>query len=1594
MRHPWHRGGLRLWLAALLLLVVPAVGAFAADDDGPITDAHREAAEAYWLMMSQMQGLSGADSPVIKAIQKRGVQPAPMLERDIREGGGHHGTAAAPPARIWTESEYLGFYNRLGTTPPPNGYQEYLRRQGVLDDGGSAGSHTPVLDTPEKAAQAAAHLGFHGGKVKRGRDHKAPAVEISVHRGDRATLAALPAPAPREGGTVRDYHVVAIPKDIYYTRFGDHDPNGMLYVLAEDQARVEACQGFECGHDPLFFGSRAKDPAALSPQPLVIRANVGDTVRIHFTNEIDRRASLHVHKAFYRAADSAGTDAGHNPDTTIASGESITYTWEIPNEEWAEGIYYFYSHADPRYQVAHGLFGALIVEPAGSRYRDTETGEPLAAGWGAIIDNVDPSVRAFREYAVFFQDRIQLETPNGEKPVDIWTGVPDPGGKGISYRTAPFFNMMNLFLDESMAYSAYAFGDYSTPHPRWYVGDPMRMRVIHGGSGEHHVYHNHAHRWRVNPLEEDDNLTLPSKAGEHDKILSESTRIDSQTMGPGEVFDVEMEGGAGGVQRTVGDVLYHCHIIEHVVEGMWSYHRIFNTLQDDLAPLPDRQAPPRAVDSIELLRRAREGHPAVVQAGGAFYGQPITEANFENWLEWLLPPAGVPDEELIVDPEHGNRTQNKANKWDWIVAQTADGPLALGEPYDWFFGQGWPAEGEGVGCCGTPDERPKLLFNPDDGRLAFPQITPHLGRRPPFAPIREHDPDTQGTAYLGETLPADAASESGTTYGSGLIPEVKGSTLRGAGQPTNVRHYDVTAIQLPIRYNEYNDTDPNGMIFALDDDVPAIRAGDKPPEPLILRSRVGEGVQITLRSALPDAIGVDHHSKVGMHIHLVQYDVQSSDGAVAGLNYETSVRPSLDANGDPVEGRRACGVWDPTDCGPLTRQDEVVHTTWFSDVELGTVYWHDHSKLIVSLPHGLFGALIVEPEGAEFRDRETGEDKYVADDAGHYSSTNGRTGTRMADIVVPDDVIDPRTGSKRNDFREFFFGQSDALRLHGTGLSFSALEHGESRKNPEKGFPYINNQSQPFSNRLAERPDESLVYSSFVHGDPAPEDQMFRAYVGDPVSLRIEAGGTSSIHPFQLHGHRWLFQRGDTDSSPYRDFVVNGQSEAFSFDLEGGAGGLTGHEGDYLYFDADMDHRREGAWSIFRVHDTRQADIQPLPDRAAPPDGVGFPETMIARGMENGRPPRPDGPGDPGPPGAPVRRYNVVAIEQPIPYDSFGTPDRLGKMYVLARDVAAIRSGDKPTEPLCIRANAGEVVEIVLTNQLSTARAGLHASMVAYDVFGSDGAAVGYNPDSTVAPGESITYRWYADAPLGTVYLYDPASLDHTRHGLFGGLFVEPAGSTWSDPRSGGPLASGCSADVTPGDGSEPYREFGIFFHDGVDQIRYRVAVNYRTARRKGANEVLPGGPGNAVKDDREFTVHDSDVWGDPVTPVFRAYEGDRVIVRLLQPAYEDHHVFHLHGHSWFLEPGDPTSQRLSDITLSVGTTYDLELIGGARAGDHPFHCHIMDHKVMGMWGLFRVYDHRQPDLQPLPAARKAPPESSDPRQAPLQPRTTVAASR
>src|SRR5206468_2431506 len=112
------------------------------------------------------------------------------------------------------------------------------------------------------------------------------------------------------------------------------------------------------------------------------------------------------------------------------------------------------------------------------------------------------------------------------------------------------------------------------------------------------------------------------------------------------------------------------------------------------------------------------------------------------------------------------------------------------------------------GPKGEPLGRPRLLFNPRDGRLAYPHLLPHAGQRPPFAPRTgltqkngskawEPTPDAaaQGTAYLGKVFnPTDPDFPTGTHNGSGLAP----------ANAKSVKHFDVVVLQLPINYATYS----------------------------------------------------------------------------------------------------------------------------------------------------------------------------------------------------------------------------------------------------------------------------------------------------------------------------------------------------------------------------------------------------------------------------------------------------------------------------------------------------------------------------------------------------------------------------------------------------------------------------------------------------------------------------------------------------------------------------------------------------------------------------------------------------------------------
>ncbi len=381
--------------------------------------------------------------------------------------------------------------------------------------------------------------------------------------------------------------------------------------------------------------------------------------------------------------------------------------------------------------------------------------------------------------------------------------------------------------------------------------------------------------------------------------------------------------------------------------------------------------------------------------------------------------------------------------------------------------------------------------------------------------------------------------------------------------------------------------DPIGQIFALREDVPAIMEGLKPAEPLVIRASTGDVVDITLTSALRDdgeaKFENEGYSKVGIHTHLVQYDVQSSDGAVAGLNYETSIRPSLKWDRDSGTLKEIVGEGE-------NGAEEQVHYRWWCDVELGTVYWHDHSLLKNSLPHGLFGATIVEPYDAEYYDPETGKALYMAKASDEpdavsntiLNSTSGRGGTAVVDIRFPSD-------SETKSFREFvpLFGDgrahsSDSINLRKNPLSRRNLDRRDLTTLKE--FGEIHKRETQIRRAEVGDPFElsygnESLFSSLFGGDPVTP--LWRAFGGDPVRIRVEGGSTNEIHLLNLHGNRWAHEWNNPNAT-LRDFGLVGVSEAFSFVLDSRIGN---EPGDYLYSSPGRDTLVDGGkWGIMRVY--------------------------------------------------------------------------------------------------------------------------------------------------------------------------------------------------------------------------------------------------------------------------------------------------------------------------------------------------------------------------------------------------------------------------
>jgi len=1363
-----------------------------------------------------------------------------------------------------------------------------------------------------------------------------PVAILAISGAERVSAQGAGAPCP-VGVPVKTFDVQAIDVDIPLNRFGDHDPQGKMYVLSEEVARVRR----EESARKASIGLRED-----AIQPLVIRANIGDCVEIQFANNASGGDyGVHIDGLAFDAQNS-GDAVGRNPSSAVPRGATRSYRFYVPEDDTFEGTHYMRPGPGHRSAVAHGLFGALVVEPRGSTYHAMDDLSPLKSGWEAVIK--PEGKKAFREYVQLYHEvgheeyRPQNASGGTMPRVDPITESYRPGARAINYRSEPFMNRLRNPGDqdeEAHGYGSYTFGDPATIVPRAYKGDPTKIRVLHAGAEVFHVFHLHGGgiRWRLNPKADPTFDYQDTGLDKKPNPNATSTRLDSQAFGPGESYELEIEGGAGGVQQGAGEFLFHCHIVEHYVSGMWGFWRVFDTLQPNLAPLPDRAAPPPAVDSAELI-------------GKTINGTTITADNLDDWIRPQLPPQGV------------TRNDEDASVWDWKVdASNPSAPVYLGEPEDrstWANYttprdeerlDGHPSLLAGdrpVRLAGESVDRPKILFNPSNGRPAFPLLRPQLGKRPPFAP-GEHS----GAPYLGNTgnQPKAGATDPWAGRSDGICPS--GAPVRTFNVVTIQTNHKVTVGTLAQR----------AQIFVLAEDAADVLAGRKPVEPLTIRANIGDCVGLTLTNRIPDTGAHNGHSKSNMHIHHVQFDTQGSDGVITGLSYEQAVEdfastdPQLTARASAgsrtlqlssvakfqpgvaiavsqgeahIEIRTIESVDAAAGTVRLTKAlandhasgnyagTEFVQSRWYADVQMDNVFWHDHVDGIHGWPLGLVGQLVVEPQGSTYHDPRTGAEIKSG------AIADIRTSTPLA------------PGQVEGSFRELALFQIDDNPVTDSTMNLRAA---------------------PWSERLSRNGDPSLLFSSWTHGDP--NTPMPRAYQGDPLAIRAMNVGPA-VDGLKIDGHRFFREnrfldgQSRTAASP-TDTVHFGVSERYTAILDGGAGGPEQRTGDFLYFNTLGRRFRQGAWGLLRVLPRQVSDLQPLPGTSVPVGGTPLPTPT------GGRPPASPGAGEPCPETATTRTIGVSAIDLANPRPGVAT------VFVPTADAAAVRNGTKAAEPLVVHVAAGECLEVNFKNERASARASFHVSEL-LKTTGSSGVNAGFNPEQTVAPGAERTYRFYADTrKIGAAMIGDFGGNDTGVDGLYGAVIVAPSGATFSDPDSGRPVRFGEGVDVRV-PGRQGYRDFTTILSEddpiiGGNFMPYPVdvaghsTVNYRST---------PRGDDSAAFSSRAN--------GDPSTPLLRAYAGDPVKVHaLVAPGSEQGHVFGLGGQSWRIDPEIERGNETTAQGMVAWQAYDLELIGGAggrqrETGDYFYGNVRRPFAQAGMWGLMRVMSDPDCPIRPL----------------------------
>ena len=610
------------------------------------------------------------------------------------------------------------------------------------------------------------------------------------------------------------------------------------------------------------------------------------------------------------------------------------------------------------------------------------------------------------------------------------------------------------------------------------------------------------------------------------------------------------------------------------------------------------------------------------------------------------------------------------------------------------------------------------------------------------------------------------------------------------------RRYKAAVFQLDVSLNKQGWHFPQQRILTLWEDViptsnfvypPSNPSAPKrAPEPLFFRANSGEVIEVWHTNLVPNYYVVDDFQVrtptdiLGQHIHLVKFDVQASDGAANGYNYEdgtfspSEVQEIVHAinntggtwNGQPNAGLKLkpppSGIVDcskPENKARCQRWAGAQTTVqrWYADPvlddsgkdrTLGTVFTHDHYGPSTHQQAGLYAGLLVEPAGARWRNSETGK---IMGGAGVPAvRPDGGPTSWKADILAGNADADS--------FREF------ALEFQDFQLAYSNyVKNTNPVPSPDPSVGYrsinpanrvntpptpqlvssgqtvgtfsLNYRNEPVPWRVGQFGDLSESFNSaYPQAAPNrdPTTPLLRAYQNDRVEVRTLVGAHQLAHFFNLRGMHWLWE-ADWGDSGYRSSMGMGLSEhtemRFKAPLSSAQtinpcrpDGTTGPCSftDYLYVASAGDNGiTNGMWGLFRAYSPNAVakNLQPLPNNPVASTSPTDYATCPADLPATKR-----------------KIFDITAIdvqnglsEGAIVLNNRGQgtgPDNkltnpLGLMYVFTADLEGgkLKEG-APREPLILRAAAGDCINVTLRNGISSSAQVLQQSYGFQPPFG------------------------------------------------------------------------------------------------------------------------------------------------------------------------------------------------------------------------------------------------------------------------------------